>query len=98
MVRYRRYLIALAIVLVLVGAYAAAGFLAVPYFARKYAQDFVRDHYRRTVSIGEIHFNPFTFDLDISGFSLPDVDGKPMLAFGRLYVDLQLATRWRLGP
>jgi hypothetical protein len=98
MVRYRRYLIALAIVLVLVGAYAAAGFLAVPYFARKYAQDFARDHYGRTLSIGEIRFNPFTLNLDISRLSFPDADGKPMLAFGHLYVDLQLATLWRLGP
>src|SRR5215469_9704295 len=98
MVRYRRYLIALAIVLVLVGAYAAAGFLAVPYFARKYAQDFVRDHYGRTLSIGAIHFNPFTLNLDISRCSFPDADGKPMLAFERLYVDLQFATLWRLGP
>ena len=98
MVRYRRYLIALAIVLVLVGAYAAVGFLAVPYFARKYAQDFVRDHYGRTLSIGEIHFNPFTLNLDISRLSFPDADGKPMLAFGHLFVDLQLASLWRLGP
>src|SRR5215469_6464359 len=98
MVRYRRYLIALAIVLVLVGAYAAAGFLAVPYFARKYAQNFVRDHYGRTLSIGEIRFNPFTLNLDMSRCSFPDADGKPMLAFERLHVDLQLATLWRLGP
>src|SRR5262249_43418616 len=98
MVRYRRYLIALAIVLVLVGAYAAAGFLAVPYFARKYAQDFVREHSGRTLSIGVIRFNPFTLNLDMSRCSFPDADGKPMLAFERLYVDLQFATLWRLGP
>lgn len=98
MIRYRRYLIALAIVLVLVGAYAAAGFLAVPHFLRKYAQGFVHDHYGRTLSIGEIHFNPFTLNLDMSHCSLPDADGRPMLAFEQLHVDLQLATLWRLGP
>ena len=31
--RYRRYLIGLAIAVVLLGAYAAAGFLAVPYLS-----------------------------------------------------------------
>jgi len=96
--RYRRYLIGLAIVLVLVGAYAAVGFLAVPYFARKSAQDFVRTHYKRPLSVGEIHFNPFTLKLDMNQVALPDADGQKMLAFERLHVDLQLASLWRLGP
>ena len=96
--RYRRYLIGLAIVLVLVGAYAAAGFLAVPYFARKSAVNFVRTHYGRTLSVGEIHFNPFTLTLDIRRVALPDADGQRLLSFERLRVALQLASIWRLGP
>ena len=39
--RYRRYLIALAIILLLVTVYAVAGFWAVPHFARSSAQNFV---------------------------------------------------------
>ena len=97
--RYRRYLIGLAIVLVLVGAYAAAGFLAVPYFARKSAVNFVRTHYGRTLSVGEIRFNPFTLTLDVRSVALPDADGQTLLSFGRLRVALQLAASlWRLGP
>jgi hypothetical protein len=96
--RYRRYIIALAIIVVLVGAYAAAGFLAVPYFARKSAQDFVRSHYGRNIQIGEIHFNPFTLTLDVLRLALPDADGQTLLSFKSLQVDLQLATIWRLGP
>jgi hypothetical protein len=96
--RYRRYLIGLAVVLVLVGAYAAAGFLAVPYFARKTAVNFVRTHYGRTLSIGEIHFNPFTLTLDIRRVALPDADGQKLLSFEHLRVALQLASIWRLGP
>ena len=61
--RYRRYFVALAIVVLLLGAYAAVGFLGVPYFARKTAVEFVRSHYRRALGIGEIRFNPFTLDL-----------------------------------
>ena len=45
--RYRRYIIALAVVLVLVGLYALAGFWAVPHFGRSYAQNFVRSEERR---------------------------------------------------
>ncbi len=96
--RYRRYLIALAVVLVLVGVYAAAGFWAVPHFARSAAQSFVKTHYGRTLRIGDLRFNPFTLKLDISDVSLPDADGKPLLSFAHLHVDLQLASLWRLGP
>lgn len=98
MVRYRRYLIALGVVGLLVGAYAAAGFWAVPHFARSYAQDFVKSHYGRTLKIGELRFNPFTLKLDVGDVALPDADGKPLLAFAHLHVDLQLASLWRLGP
>ena len=96
--RYRRYLIGLGIVLVAVGAYAAAGFLAVPYFVRKGAVDFVRTHYARTLSIGEVHFNPFTLTLEVRRVALPDADGRTLLAFERLRVAVQLASLWRLGP
>ena len=96
--RYRRYLIGLLIVLVLVGVYAALGFLAVPYFVRKESVDFVRTHYGRTLSIGEIHFNPFTLTLDIRRVALPDADHQMLLSFGHLRVALQLASIWRLGP
>ena len=98
MARYRRYIIAAVILLVLVGVYALAGFWAVPHFGRSAARNFVKTHYGRTLSIGEIRFNPFTLELDISDLSLPDADGKTLLSFGHLHVDLQIASLWRLGP
>jgi hypothetical protein len=96
--RYRRHLIVLAVVVALIGAYAAAGFLAVPYFARRGLQDFVQQHYGRRLTIGGLRFNPFTLALDVTGFSLPDADGQPLLSFERLHVSLKLASLWRLGP
>lgn len=96
--RYRRYIIALAVVVLLVGTYAAAAFLAVPYFARKSLTDFVRTHYGRTLTLGEIHFNPFTLALDVTGLALPDADGATMVSFQRLHVKAQLASLWRLAP
>ncbi|MGN6454209.1 MAG: DUF748 domain-containing protein, partial [Steroidobacteraceae bacterium] len=95
--RYRRYLIGIAIVLVLVGVYAAAGFLAVPYLIRKNAVDFVRTHYHRTLAIGDIRFNPFTLALDMRQLTLPDANGQTLLSFEHLHVTLQLASLWRLG-
>jgi len=97
--RYRRYWIALAVVAVLVGAYALAGFIAVPYFARNSLRSFVGTHYNRALSIGEIRFNPFTFTVDVTRLSLPDADGSALLSFDRLHVDLKVAASlWHLGP
>jgi hypothetical protein len=94
----KRYVIALSIVVFLVALYTVAGFWAVPHFLRSGLTDFVSTHYQRKVSIGAIRFNPYTFKLDVADFSLPDGDGQPMLAFGRLHVDLELVSLVRLGP
>jgi uncharacterized protein involved in outer membrane biogenesis len=94
----RRQIIALVAAALLLGAYALAGFLAVPHFARQGATDFVRSHYGRTLTIGDIRFNPFTLNLDVTGLALPDADGQTMISFDRLHVGLQLASLWRLGP
>jgi hypothetical protein len=96
--RYRRYLIALAILLVLIGAYAAAGFWAVPHFARSNLQSFVKTHYGRQLSVGAIRFNPFTLTLEVSKLSLPDADGKVLLSFEHLHVSVQFASLWHFAP
>jgi len=96
--RYRRHLIALAVLVALIGAYAGAGFLAVPYFARQGLQDFVHQHYGRKLTLGAIRCNPFTLTLEVSGLSLPDADGQPLLAFERLRIRVQLASLWRFAP
>jgi hypothetical protein len=56
----RRRIIALAVVAVLVAAYAVAGFFAVPHYGRQAAIDFVRTHYGRTLAIADVRFNPFS--------------------------------------
>ena len=69
-----------------------------PYFALRGLQDLVRQHYGRTLTIGGMRCNPFTLTLEVTGLSLPDADGQPLLAFERLRVSVQLASLWRLGP
>jgi len=94
----RRYIIAASILALVIVLYAVAGFWAVPHFLRTGLIDFVSAHYGRQLALGEIHFNPFTFKLDVSDFSLPDSDGQPMLAFSRLHVDLEVKSLIKLGP
>jgi hypothetical protein len=94
----RRQIILIAAALVLLAAYAAAGFLALPHFARQAASDFVRTHYGRTLAMGELRFNPFTLNLDVSQVALADADGAPLLSLEHLHVGLQLASLWRFAP
>ncbi len=94
----RRLLLWVVLPVVLVGLYALFGFVGVPHIVRSQASKFVGDHYNRRLTVGDIRFNPFTLKLEIGDLSLPDADGRPMLGFHQLVVDLTLASIWRRGP
>jgi hypothetical protein len=95
--RRREFLVLLACVALLAGAYAAAGFLLVPHLVKSQLRAFVTQNYGRSVSIGDVRFNPFTMELEAKDFSLPDIDNQPALTFHRLFVKLDLASIWRRG-
>ena len=86
---------AAAVVLLLAGLYALLGFYAAPRIVRSQAIDFVREKYGRELTLGEIRINPFKLQAEIKDLSLPDTDGKPMLAFRRLFVDFELSSLWQ---
>jgi hypothetical protein len=98
LVRHRRLLSLMAVIAALIGVYAAAGFLGVPYLLRTNLQSFVREHYGRALQVREVRFNPFSLTLEAYGVALPDADGKPMLGFERLHVQPALASVWRFAP
>ncbi len=93
----RKHVFLAAMAAALVAIYAVAGFWLVPKIIRSQSQAFVSEHYGRTVTIGEIRFNPFTFELAVGGFSLPDVDGQPLASFDSLLVNFELSSLWRRG-
>ena len=97
-VRGRRYLVTLAVIAGLVASYAAAGFLLVPRWTRSELVGLSARDLGRTLSIGNVGFNPFTWTLAITDLSLPDADGRPMISFGRLEVTLGIASVRRLAP
>jgi hypothetical protein len=84
-----------AIVLLLTGLYAVLGFYAAPRIVRSQAVDFVREQYGRELTLGEIRIDPFKLQAEIKDLSLPDTDGKPMLAFRRLFIDFELSSLWQ---
>jgi len=97
-VRGRRYLVILAILAGLAALYAAVGFLLVPRWTRAELVGLTARDYGRKLSVGGVRFNPFTWTLQITDFSFPDADGRPMIAFGRLEVALGISSVARLAP
>jgi len=81
----------------LVGAYAAAGFFVVPRVARSQIEAFVAGTLQRKIELGEIRFNPFTLEANISDLKLTEADGAPLLSFRHLLVNAELASLWRRG-
>jgi hypothetical protein len=93
-----RYLAVLAVLAGLLAAYAAVGFLLVPRWLRSELVGLTARDFGRTLSLGDIRFDPFTWTLQIQDFSLPDADGRPMVTFRRLQVAVGLSSVWRLAP
>jgi hypothetical protein len=94
----RRWLVILAVLAGLVGLYAAAGFLLVPRLLRSELVQLTARDFDRTLSMGDVSFNPFTWTLDVADVSLPDADGRPMISFSRLEVVVSASSVSRLAP
>ena len=81
--------------LLLFGLYVLVGFKLAPGIVRSQAVDFVREKYGRELTVGDIAINPLKLQADIRDLSLPDTDGKPMIAFRRLFIDFELSSLWQ---
>jgi Domain of Unknown Function (DUF748) len=78
----------------LLALYALAGFLWVPRLLRSELMEQIPKTLGVKPAVGEIHFNPFTFQLEVKDFSLAAQDGQKLLGFGRLFVDFELSSLW----
>ncbi len=86
-----------AIALAVVALYAAAGFLLVPHLLAGGVRDYFQSHYQRKVELGPVAFNPFTLELTVDRFAVPDADGALLAGFDRLYVNLEFRSLLRGG-
>ncbi|HEX4153264.1 MAG TPA: DUF748 domain-containing protein [Steroidobacteraceae bacterium] len=78
----------------IVGLYALAGFVIAPRIARNALLEDIPKTLDATPAVGEIHVNPFLFQVDVRDFALADKSGEKLLGFGRLFVDFQLSSIW----
>jgi uncharacterized protein involved in outer membrane biogenesis len=86
-----------AITLAAVALYAALGFLLVPHLLASGVHDYFDSHYHRKVELGAVAFNPFTLELTVERFAVPDADGALLAGFDRLYVNLRFRSLLRAG-
>ncbi len=79
---------------VLILVYALAGFYLVPRLATSAIEDFVTQRLERQVTIGSLEFNPFTFAAKVTDFRLNETDGRTLIGFDELLVNVQLSSLW----
>lgn len=83
----RRRWLRLSLLPMLLLLYAGFGFLLLPKLARDFATAYVERDLHRHLEIGEIGFNPFSFELRITALRLREADGAPLLGFDALLVN-----------
>ena len=75
--------------------YALAGFFLAPYLVQRYIPRYAAEQLESQASIGRVRINPFRLSLEASDFRLEYPPGRPIAAFGRLFVDFQLSSLFR---
>ena len=83
-----------AIVVVVIGLYALAGFVLAPKLLRNALMKDIPAATGMTPAVGDIRLNPFLFQLEIKDFSLTDPSGVKLLGFGRFFIDFELSSIW----
>ncbi|MFC5577875.1 DUF748 domain-containing protein [Lysobacter niabensis] len=77
--------------LLLVGLYAAFGFWGVPRLIHSQAGKYVREELHQELQLGEVRFNPFTFELELRDAAILE-KGRPLVGFRRLFANYQVSS------
>jgi hypothetical protein len=84
-----------AVVLLLVGLYALAGFWLAPKFVRNALEKEIPKTLEGVKpTVGDIHINPFLFQVQIKDFFLTGSQGTKLVGFGRLFIDFEFSSLW----
>lgn len=76
----------------LIGLYALAGFVLLPYLIKAYGMPAVAEQLKHPLVLREASFNPFTLALRLKGLEVRESDQTPMIGFDELVVDLRATT------
>ena len=87
--------LALGIAAALIVVYALVGFFWIPHLLRTNAQSYVADELDRSLTLGDVSFNPFTFRLAVRDAALSEKSGDAIASFTQLIVNAELASIWQ---
>jgi len=73
----------------LIGLYALAGFVIVPWLARPRMIEAIREMTGRETRLDTLKLNPFTLSGTMRGFEVTDLDGEKLLSFDRAYANFE---------
>ena len=84
-----------AVVALLLGLYAIAGFVLAPRLLRNALMtDIPKTLVGVTPTVGDIHINPFLLQVQVKDFYLTGTQGTKLVGFGRLFVDFEVSSLW----
>ncbi len=86
----KKILITGCVLVALPGLYAVCGFYLLPKLARDKLPAMLTEMTGQAVKIADVHVDPFQLRADIQGFDLSTQDGKALLGFAELAVDVAL--------
>ncbi len=75
--------------------YALLGFLLTPWIVTRYVGNYAVEKLKRKASIAEVRVNPFLFTFEAKDFVFQEADNRPIIGFGRLFVDFELSSLFR---
>ena len=75
--------------------YTLAGFFLTPYLVKRQLTAYVSETLGRQMSVEQLRLNPYALTLDVSGLTLKEPDGSPILSFDRLFVNFELKSLFR---
>jgi len=73
----------------LLGVYAVAGFLLLPWLVERQVTALVQERLGAQFSVDAVAFNPFALQLTVEGLDLIDADGWRVLSLERAFVNFQ---------
>src|SRR5438128_5435543 len=76
--------------------YALIGYFLAPYLIERSVPRYAEENLGAHAAIGKVRLNPFLLKLEANDFRLDAAAGRPLVAFNRLFVDLELVSllRW----
>ena len=87
----------IAVLALLVGAYAWAGYRLAPRLIQSKLPAAIAAATGQRLTLGAIVVRPFQLSVEATDVALAEPDGTPLLGAQRLFVDAQLASIWRRG-